>query len=406
MNIEGLRRNLRLLLAFKLASFFFVYLPVSLAYYQEIGLNLAQINALQSLSWGMLILTEIPTGALADRFGHRQALIVGALLHVLAFCVLTVTYSFVWVVVAHVLLGLGISFVRGADSALARESTDRLGEKTEKQPYFKFERRGVFFAGLGEGAAALAALALVLGLDENGPRAAMGVQVISSIVLLILAVLTTEARQLPKASLGGFKVSLAEHWRTTRTNLVAAYRNKHVRWLAVYGAVIGCTTQTMVWLTLPYFQSLGLTPLWYAALWAGYHFVYAGLSFTVDAYENVFGRSGALTSLVGWGAVAYIALMVLPGYWGLLMLLAFFFIRAVQLPIVRDYLTKEVKGDYATALSVLSTVQLTLFVIMNSVLGIVMEQYSVYAAFGVSLVVYGLLGLLSATRLRYHALRS
>lgn len=73
---------------------------------------------------------------------------------------------------------------------------------------------------------------------------------------------------------------------------------------------------------------------------------------------------------------------------------AFYFIRGVQMPIILDYMTGVVRQDRrATMLAMQSTVQFGMFSVMNILLGFVSQQFGVRASFGLSLIVYGVLGI-------------
>lgn len=163
---------------------------------------------------------------------------------------------------------------------------------------------------------------------------------------------------------------------------------------AFYGAIIGCTTQTVVGLTQPYFEYQHLKSWQFAICWAVYHFLWAIFSLTSGFYERFLGRWGALASLVILGIVTNAAMTLANGMIGLLIMPIFYFIRGVQMPIILDYMTGVVRQDRrATMLAMQSTAQFGMFSVMNALLGFVSQQFGVRASFGVSLVMYGALGI-------------
>jgi MFS family permease len=82
------------------------------------GLSEAQISALFAI-WSMVgIIVELPTGALADRFSRRGALVAGGALQAGGYTLWAALPSFPAFAVGFALWGLGGSLVSGAFEAL------------------------------------------------------------------------------------------------------------------------------------------------------------------------------------------------------------------------------------------------------------------------------------------------
>jgi MFS family permease len=91
-------------------------------FFQDNGLSLQSIMILQacySLSVGLM---EIPSGYAADILGRRKTLILGCVLAFIGFSLFSISYNFWWFLAAEILLGLGNSFISGADTALMYDS--------------------------------------------------------------------------------------------------------------------------------------------------------------------------------------------------------------------------------------------------------------------------------------------
>ena len=72
-------------------STLYFYLPFGTLYLRSRGLSYVQINSLWGIIVGTMFLTEVPTGILADRLGHKQSIItalalqlVGELIFIIA----------------------------------------------------------------------------------------------------------------------------------------------------------------------------------------------------------------------------------------------------------------------------------------------------------------------------------
>ena len=69
-----MKRAIRFFYGYQFFLSLFFWLPVFYEYQKRIGLNDNQIFGIQSLYYIAFCLLEIPTGMLADRFGHRRCM--------------------------------------------------------------------------------------------------------------------------------------------------------------------------------------------------------------------------------------------------------------------------------------------------------------------------------------------
>src|SRR5687767_7967431 len=98
---------------------FLLWMPVWVIFFRERGLSLSQIGVLELVSILLLAVSEVPTGAVADTFGRKASMAMGATLHGLAVLgVLTSVLSPVFVV-SYCLWAISFSFLSGASEAFA-----------------------------------------------------------------------------------------------------------------------------------------------------------------------------------------------------------------------------------------------------------------------------------------------
>src|SRR5579883_2689737 len=115
----GLEANLRRFYAYRFLANLLLWLPIWVLYLQrERGLSLAQITALDAPFWLISLLAQVPTGAFADRFGRRTALVVGALILAAAYLVFGIASSYPIILASYALWAIGMAFGQGADLAL------------------------------------------------------------------------------------------------------------------------------------------------------------------------------------------------------------------------------------------------------------------------------------------------
>ena len=88
----------------------------------ERGLSLAQITLLEVPLFLLIVLIEVPTGAIADRFGRKVSLMLASAILALAMFVYGIATSYPLILVSNLAWGLAFTFRSGADTALLYDS--------------------------------------------------------------------------------------------------------------------------------------------------------------------------------------------------------------------------------------------------------------------------------------------
>lgn len=378
---QSLRRNIRVLYIFKAFRSALISIPVIVLFWQKNGLSQAQIYFLQSLFALGTIIFELPSGYLADRYGCRLSMLAGAVISTIGFGIYSFSFSFWPMAAAEIMLGIGVSCISGADAALAYDSLLALGESDQ---YRHFEAKGFTWSGLAEaGASILGGLIAIASL-----RATIVAQVAVYSLLIPLSLLLVEpVRQhvgLPAKNV------LRDVAKITK---YALHGHREIKWLIFYAAVIGTLTQTMVWLTQPFYQEAGVPIGWFGALWAMQMLALALFARCADRYEIILGKRRAMISFVVIGTATYAILSLAQSIWLLPVIFGFYFIRAVFTPILRDYINQLIESNIrATVLSVQSLAQRLLYMGAGPLIGLIKDNYSLSTALLFSAGFYALLG--------------
>jgi len=129
--------NFRLFLVYRGATRALLFAPyIQLFMVKVRSLSESQYGLLQSLYYVVVVLTEVPSGVLADRLGRKGILFLGALVNGLGCWVFALSHGFWSFALGEVLFGLGTAFVSGADSALLYDS---LAEEQRESEYPRAE---------------------------------------------------------------------------------------------------------------------------------------------------------------------------------------------------------------------------------------------------------------------------
>lgn len=105
--------------------------PLYALFFADSGLSSGQISVLFAIWSGTAIVAEVPSGALADRFGRRNALVASGVLQAAGYVVWVTLPGFAGFAVGFVLWGLGGSLVSGAAEALLYDGLVAVGAKDE-----------------------------------------------------------------------------------------------------------------------------------------------------------------------------------------------------------------------------------------------------------------------------------
>jgi len=144
--------NIWKLYVIKGLKWFMVAMPIVVLFFQENGLSLQQVMILQGIYSFMVAAMEIPSGYLADVFGRKHTMILGTIFCFLGFLVISLSFNFWYFFIGEIILGIGSSFISGADSALMYDS---LAESKKEEEYTKVE--GVAY-GIGNFSEAIAGI--------------------------------------------------------------------------------------------------------------------------------------------------------------------------------------------------------------------------------------------------------
>jgi MFS family permease len=201
------------LLAFQL------WWPIWVVYLTDYrGFSLTQVSVLEALFWVVIVIAEVPTGAVADRFGRKTSLVLSAVAFTGAVLVFGLAGNYWLVLVSYVLWGFQLSLQSGADSALVFESLKALGREREYQRV----------AGMGWGVFSAGALmGLLLGAPLAGwtdLRTPVLVSAATTGLALLVSLSFTEPprpsgqQRIPYMQL--FRAGAATAWRTPSVRLM------------------------------------------------------------------------------------------------------------------------------------------------------------------------------------------
>lgn len=373
-------RQVYTLIAIRVLRAFMIIMPIIGLYFQSHGLSIRDIFLLQVVFSVAVVVLEIPTGYLADVFGHKRSIIAGTIFATLGFLQYYVADGFIGFLGAEMLLAFSISFISGANQALL---FDTLKAHAKESLYKKYQGYLLGFGNISEAAAAILAgfVAALYTLET--------VFLIQWIVLAFSVPLAFTLREIVDRK--------AVETPTLMKIISGSFReNERLRYLNLFAGAVAASTLTMVWFSQPHWESIGVPLAYFGIMWAFLNLCVAFGAFLAHRLEHWFrfrelflGMALApvvLYVLMAFGSTSLAILVVVPGFW---------LLRGLQVPIIQDYVQREAHdNDRATVLSINALSTRVIFSIFSPFLGWVADAWSFQMAFAASAVVFGTLTLI------------
>jgi MFS family permease len=358
-----LERNLRVYPLFQAIAFTPVMLPVIVLFWEENGLDLFDVFALQGIFAVAVVLLEVPTGMVADRLGKRASLLGATALLSLGMLIYALSHGFGLFLLAEIVFALGAAMLSGADSSLLYDSLKALGRQED---YKRLEGRAramqmMAFAGCN-------LLGGVIG--SYSYRATVWVSLVGPLIGFLVAWRFTEVQHREASS------SMADALRGYRDLMTQAARfvRKHalVRWQIGFLAVLTGSATWLLWLYQPYMQLVGL-PVWaFGVAFAGFGLFAAAASSVAHRIDDRFGQRGTLILLMMLQIAPPLLMAIFVHPAGVLLILGHQAVRAVARPIIGDRLLRYTWADKrSTVLSIASLASRLFFAATALIIGVV-----------------------------------
>jgi len=363
--MRGIRNNIVYLAIIKYSKWFMLFMPLIIKFYTGLGFSMNQILILQSIYSVSMLSFEIPSGYSSDIFGRRITLIIGTVCGFFGFTMYIFADFFWHFAIAEIIMGVGMSFVSGADSAMLYDS---LFDMKKQSQYSKFEGRVTAVGNYAEAIAGIfggiLAYSLVKHFPSYGLQSIFIFQAIIASTGIPASILLIE----PKRHAPGKKEALKNILKISH---FALFKSKELRYNILFSALIGSATLTMAWFVQKLFLSLGVTHETHLGyLWAALNAAVG--TFTLFAYkvDKKLGNIKTMVLITLLISIGYITLIFNIGFYSLIIIFIFYFTRGIATPVLKDYINRITASEVrATILSLRSFIIRIIFSVMGPVIG-------------------------------------
>lgn len=378
---KNLPTNALQLYLIKIAKWFNLIMPIVVLFYQENGLSMSQIFILKSIYSVAMVATELPSGYLADVWGCRKTILFGAILGTLGILIYSFSSDFYSFIFAEIVLGIGFSFISGADSAMLYDS---LKAENREDEYIKYEGR---ITSGGNFAEALAGVAGGL-LASFSLRTPYYFQIVVAAIAIPAAYFLKE----PQHALERTHLKMMEIISIVKLT----YRQPEMRSAIMISSFTGAATLTYAWFVQPYFQKAGVPITVFGILWTLLNLSAGVFSMFSYRIERFLGKRNSLLFIVIFISLGFILTSLEISFVGITILFGFYMVRGIATPVLKDYINQYTDSKVrATILSVRNLEIRIIFAAIGPVLGYLTDKFSLSTALMVTGIIYFFVAMLS-----------
>ncbi len=347
-----------------------LFIPITAMFYRRNGLDDFDLFVLQGSYAIATSLLEIPSGYIADVWGRRNSLILGSILGVCGFIIYSVSFGFWGFLFAELVLGIGVSFMSGSDSAMLYDTLDSMKKPGE---YLKYEGRITSLGNFFETGAALAG-GLVAGIFSL--RTPYILQVFVAFTAIPAAFLLVEPLRQSKHKIIKFKNIIS-------ITMDSLFKHKERSTVIFLSASVGAATLTMAWCVQLFGVHHEFNEFQITSLWVVLNLVVGFSALFAHKFDVLLPKKLSVILVMITIPLGYFSFYLL-GVYSMIYLVVFYFVRGFATPTLKDMINKTTNSDIrATVMSIRNLVIRLIFMLIGLLIGGVSSRFG----FGLAMIV-------------------
>ncbi|MFP7298191.1 MFS transporter [Neobacillus niacini] len=343
-------------------------------FWEQRGMSVLMVVLCEIIYAVTIVIFEIPTGVLADKFGRKPLLVFGAILSMLELIILLFAYQFWTFTLVVSLAGISSACTSGAWNALLYDS---LAAVKKQQSFEKIVGRmnSLDFAGSLIAALTGGVLAKYYGFEFN--------YILSAISMILAFILTLLLKEPVRIVLNGEAPPKQKNFMFYLRGSVSIYNtNPKLVSIITHAMAIGaCITY------LDEFWQLYLDEIGYSVLFFGVFSAFISLAripgnLLASLLLSYFRAESIILSILGITSVCFFVTAIFPGSFGLFMILMIFLASGVIDPVIIGYIHHLGNSEIrATTESIQSLIESIITFTVGILFGIISSSISVVSGF-------------------------
>lgn len=392
-----IQQSLRLLRTEAVITSMVIAMPIMNLFFESIGLSQGQIGLSQAIFTVAVLFFNIPTGWLADRFSRKVSNALGDTIAAGGFLFYASADSFLHVIIAEIIIGIGLAFTQGADVGLLRAYCQRLKRDYRReasliatlQPLFSMA--GAVIGGI---------------VGAHSPRLALLLTAVPFMTGALLSLFvkevgthrTASTRETPEASLRSQLSYAFKDMR--RITVYALHGHKDLAWSIIAAAIAKEITHAIVWILTPLLLLAGVPAEIVGVAWAlnlGAVSIGAWLS---RRFAQVWSERALFVAPAVASLAAMVMLAISVNLWTIGLYAIFGLARgwylAIMPPIVQHHTPDDMQSTVFSVSASLSQILYITVVILVNMIG----DFGVQWAMAINAALFAPLVVIVAWRLR------
>lgn len=345
---QRLQRNPRLLFWAKALVNFKTLNAIVTLFYLHRGLTIDQVVWLSGIFGAALLVAEVPTGYMADRFGRKATLLAGVALLAASNLIHWFAFGFPAFAVAFVVMAFSKACFSGTEEALLYDSLREAGREGEM---LRQNSRLLAAQNLPKILLPFLGAVIAQGLTDGQFRALIGIDLAGLVVAVILLMRVTEPEH---------RKDVAALEKGIFHESVETIRAHPALFVAAMNKLIPFVATMLVWrLYQPYLLAHGIPALWLGVFYVIVHSVMFSLKWAAEAIEARFGSARVLHATAALMAAFLAVAIVASSPIVLFAAFALFFIaQNIREPMYAHWIHRHIRSrSRATTLSNLNVFQ-------------------------------------------------
>lgn len=286
--------NIARFFAYSTLQSFQLWIPIWIVYLQQQrGLSLTEITFLDAPFFLTQVLAEVPTGALADRYGRKVSLLLGGATITIAVFVFGIADNYPLILTSYVFWGIGMGLQSGADQAFLYDSLKLLGRETDYSRIYGRVNAAVLVANVVAG---------VIGAPLAAETTLATPILVSAFIAGLSALVALTFKEPPQHE------NRLPYLQTIAAGVHEVSRRPVLRLVMLFGVVAGMSFFVTQYFMQPFLKGHGASTASLGLIMMPVRLVSVGASFVAHRVEQRFGS---------WTAIAVTPALSIAACFGL-----------------------------------------------------------------------------------------
>lgn len=313
--------------------------PILVLFLIAKGLSFTEIMVLQSISAIAVVLFEVPTGAVADKIGRKESILLGALLWAISLGFYVVGKSFAMFILAEVIFSLGLTFKSGADNALIYDSLKVIGREKEFQ---RIEGKARSFALYAQALGSIIA-GFVYEINMNLPF------VISAFFMLVTITISLKFKEPPiEGKVGKYGVNYMQQIKESGKFILS---HEKIKAVIIFTMMFFIFYRTAFFYYQPYMEAVKIPVRYFGIIFFVFN-ITAAFASKRSHWIMEKTKPKTLTFMAVLMIISFVLMGAVKVWFGVFAILFQQIARGIYRPVTTKYLNKHIPSDKrATVLS-------------------------------------------------------